>query len=331
MRKTIASLLCLFSFTIVWGQKYFDVEGRKVETESVIKTYRFYIKPNALDKWLCDSVATFLNTRSNVKKTITYHQDYNAYTFFYYDMKGRDSIIKSYVDDTLHSVEKTKSYDSLGRPTAYFTMYTNYELHPSKVKITNQFPTNEDSLLPFEIDLFKQRQLASLTYSKYNSDGEKETISITNNWEKVVWFNIQYQDTTLEDKHIAWQNHFQYYPIQFLYRTKYFEKYFDENYNEGSNMESSYQMDPIPKGYIRNLIISKELKTKPFLINDIQKMVIQIYKKEKLDERNKDSTESFYKFTYPDKSANLYFERRSSPAFPSNKNYYAVYILNEKY
>ena len=143
MRVIFTKLLLLFSIINLWGQTFFEVEGKKVLLAELIKGYQFSFKfKDSSNLFLIDSVITFSNSQktivkeikySNIRKenytTINYSKIYNGYSFSKHFDNGKLRFIYDTQVDSLNNTiyDKIEEYlgDSTHRTNSLACFYNN--------------------------------------------------------------------------------------------------------------------------------------------------------------------------------------------------------------
>lgn len=204
MRVIFTKLLLLFSIVNLWGQTFFEVEGKKVLLAELIKGYQFSFKfKDSSNLFLIDSVLIFSNFQktivkevkySNVRKenytTINYSKIYNGYSFSKHFDNGKLRFIYETQVDSLNNTiyDKREEYleDSTHRTGSEFCYYYK-DSFTSEGKIRIQtcfsgdaFSTNliEDrKLIFFDKKNIRMKELDNMDSTLYFHDEKDSLIS----------------------------------------------------------------------------------------------------------------------------------------------------------
>ncbi len=211
MRVIFTKLLLLFSIVNLWGQTFFEVEGKKVLLAELTKGYKFSFKfKDSSNLFLIDSVITFSNSQktimkevkySNVRKenytTINYSKIYHGYSFSKHFDNGKLRFIYETQVDSLNNTiyDKREEYlgDSTHRTNSLACFYYRDSLK-SEGKIRIQTCYSGDA---FSNNLIEYRRLIFF-------DERNRIMKEVNNMDSTIYFYDE-KDSLISKKYYSFE------------------------------------------------------------------------------------------------------------------------------
>lgn len=172
MKLFLLTITQLFIASLMFGQTYFEVEGKQIKAGSIKTIYEFQCSfEDSFSLYLTDSIIQYENSTNTISKKISYSfypsTTEPAIHIRYTTVNGQDSLNKYYSGNTIKTIYR-RDYDGAGRRVYYGVREFNAD---------STFEDTYEDFYEYRDSLIETGKIEILTGYTLNTHGEKNYFS----------------------------------------------------------------------------------------------------------------------------------------------------------